>query len=185
MDEQFSELKQRMESAIEVFKKEIATLRTGRASVALLDGIKVDYYGTPTPLNQLATLSAPESRLLTVQPWDPGALPLIEKAIRASDLGLTPNNDGKMLRLSIPMMTEERRRELVKHLKKRTEECRVAIRNVRRDGNEELKARQKNKQITEDDLFKTQEKVQKLTDQFINQVDDVAAQKEKEILEIS
>lgn len=185
MDDVYAETEKKMGSSIDTFQKEIGSLRTGRASVSLLDSIKAEYFGAPTPLNQLATLAAPESRLLTIQPWDPGALPSIEKALQSSDLGLTPNNDGKLIRINIPMMTEERRKELVKLLKKMAEECKVAIRNVRRDGNEKLKGRQKSKEITEDDLHKAQDKVQKITDSFVGRVDTIADAKEKEILEIS
>ncbi len=173
----------RMDKAIEAFEKDLAHVRTGRASAALLEGITVDYYGTTMPLNQVASISVPESRLITVQPWDNNILGDIEKAILASDLGLTPSNDGKIIRVSVPPLTEERRKELVKLIKKMAEDCRVAIRNVRRDAIEKLKAQKKDKAISEDEMYKLQDEVQKLTDKHIKQVEEVLAKKEKEIME--
>ncbi len=173
----------RMDKAIEAFEKDLAHVRTGRASAALLEGITVDYYGTSMPLNQVASISVPESRLITVQPWDNNILGDIEKAILASDLGLTPSNDGKIIRVSVPPLTEERRKELVKLIKKMAEDCRVAIRNVRRDAIEKLKAQKKDKAISEDEMYKLQDEVQKLTDKHIKQVEEVLAKKEKEIME--
>jgi ribosome recycling factor len=184
IDEIFEDLKDRMGKSIESLKREYSRLRTGRASISLLDGIRVSYYDTPTPLNQMASLAVPEPRLLVIQPWDKTAIEDIEKAILKSELGLTPINDGKVIRISIPPLTEERRKELVKVARKMSEENKVAIRNIRRDANEMLKDLKKEKEITEDDLYRSQEEVQKTTDQFITQVDELCAAKEKEILEI-
>ena len=184
IDEIFEDLKDRMGKAIESLKREYSRLRTGRASISLLDGIRVSYYDTPTPLNQMASLAVPEPRLIVIQPWDKTAIEDIEKAILKSELGLTPMNDGKVIRISIPSLTEERRKELVKVARKMSEENKVAIRNIRRDANEMLKDLKKEKEITEDDLYRSQEEVQKATDQFISQVDELCAAKEKEILEI-
>jgi len=175
---------EKMQHSIELFKKELASIRTGRASLALLDGIKVDYYGTPTPLGQVATLSVPESRQILIQPWEQRIIPDIEKAIMKSDLGLTPTNDGKTIRLNIPPLTEERRKELVKVIKKKAEEARVAVRNIRRDINEEIKKLEKEKHISEDDTKKSLEEVQKLTDSFIKKIDEILEHKEKEIMEV-
>ncbi|MGH7227719.1 MAG: ribosome recycling factor [Nitrospiraceae bacterium] len=175
---------QRMESAVEHLKRDLGGLRTGRASLALLDGVKVDYYGTPTPLKQVATLGIPESRLITVQPWEPPLVKEIEKALLASGLGLTPSNDGKVIRIPLPPLSEERRKELIKICKKHGEETKVHIRVVRRDGNEELKELQKKSTITEDDLRKAEEEIQKLTDQYVHQVDQILKKKEDEILEV-
>lgn len=174
----------RMQHTIDVLKKEFASVRTGRASLALLDGIKVDYYGTPTPLQQLATLSTPDSRQILIQPWEQKIIPDIEKAIMKSDLGLTPANDGKSIRLIIPQLTEERRKDLVKVVKKKAEEARVAIRNIRRDANEELKKLEKEKHLSEDDAKRAHDEIQKLTDSFIKKVDELLAHKEKEIMEV-
>ena len=184
VDEIFEDLKERMGKSIETLKREYSRLRTGRASISLLDGIRVSYYDTPTPLNQMASLAVPEPRLIVIQPWDKTAIEDIEKAILKSELGLTPINDGKVIRISIPPLTEERRKELVKVARKMSEENKVAIRNIRRDANEMLKDLKKEKEITEDDLYRSQEEVQKATDQFISQVDELCAAKEKEILEI-
>jgi ribosome recycling factor len=173
-----------MEKTISALDKSFTRVRTGRASVTLLDGIKVDYYGTPTPIAQVATLSVPESRLIVIAPWDATALGSIEKAIQKSDLGLTPSTDGKVIRISIPQLTEERRKELVKVVKKMAEEGKVKLRNARRDANEELKDLKKNNKMTEDELFSTQEEVQKLLDRHIEKTDKVLAAKEKEIMEI-
>jgi ribosome recycling factor len=184
VDEIFEDLKDRMGKSIESLKREYSRLRTGRASISLLDGIRVSYYDTPTPLNQMASLAVPEPRLIVIQPWDKTAIEDIEKAILKSELGLTPMNDGKVIRISIPPLTEERRKELVKVARKMSEENKVSLRNIRRDANEMLKDLKKEKEITEDDLFRSQEEVQKATDQFISQVDELCAAKEKEILEI-
>ncbi|MBI3599323.1 MAG: ribosome recycling factor [Nitrospinae bacterium] len=180
----YTDTNKKMESSITVLQKELAGIRTGRASLALLDGVKVDYYGNLTPLNQVATLSVPESRLITIQPWDVSAVPAIEKAILSSNLGLTPANDGKIIRLSIPALTEERRKELVKVVKKVAEDTKVAIRNVRRDSMEHLKALEKDKKISQDDHKKAHDEIQKITDKFIKKVDEITAKKDKEILEV-
>lgn len=180
----FEELKDNMEKGISALEKSFSKVRTGRASIALLDGIKVDYYGSATPLNQVATLSVPESRLIVISPWDSSVIGLIEKAIQKSDLGLMPSNDGKIIRLSIPALTEERRKELVKVVKKMSEESKVKIRNIRRDANEQLKELKKDNTISEDELFGHQDEVQKITNKYIEKVDQVLATKEKEIMEI-
>ncbi|MGC8736080.1 MAG: ribosome recycling factor [Dissulfurimicrobium sp.] len=182
-DAVIKDTKSRMDKAIESFQKELARIRTGRAAPALLEGIKVDYYGTLMPINQLATIAAPESRLLTIQPWDNAILGLIEKAILKSDLGLTPNSDGKMIRINIPPLNEQRRKDLVKMVKKMAEECKVAIRNIRRDMIERLKAQKKDKGLSEDDFFKLQDEIQKITDGHVKKVEDILALKEKEVLE--
>jgi len=174
----------RMDRTIEALRKEFSSIRTGRASLALLDGIMVNYYNTLTPLQQLASLSIPESRQMAIQPWDPKTIPDIEKAILKSDLGLTPMNDGKMIRMSIPLLTEERRKQLVKIVKKKAEEAKVAVRNIRRDANEELKKLEKEKHLSEDEVKKSQDEIQKITDSYITRVDDVLANKEKEIMEV-
>jgi ribosome recycling factor len=180
----FEELREEMDKAIKALEKSFQKVRTGRASVALLDGIKVEYYNVPTPLNQLATLSVPESRLIVISPWDGSIIGGIERAIMKSDLGLMPSNDGKVIRIAIPPLTEERRKDLVKVVKKMAEECKIRLRNVRRDANEQLKALKKDNEISEDDLYDSQEEVQKLTDKYIEKADGVLAAKEKEILEI-
>lgn len=174
----------KMEKTISSLKTDLNKIRTGRASLALFDDIRVDYYGTPTPLNQMATLSVPEPRLITIQPWDTSMISEIEKAILKSELGLTPASDGKIIRISIPRLTEERRKELVKIVRKMAEGAKVAIRNIRRDANEQLKGLEKNKKISKDELHQWMDKVQKSTDQYIEKVEDVLAAKEKEILEI-
>jgi ribosome recycling factor len=184
VQEIYQEVEHKMERSIAALHKDLARIRTGRASLALLDGITLDYYGTPTPLNQLATLAVPESRLITIQPWDKSQLGLIEKAIQRSDLGLTPTNDGKVIRLSIPQLTEERRKELVKQVKKIGEETKVAIRNVRREGNEGLKSQEKAKEISEDENRRGQEQIQKITDRFVAKVDEILQAKEREVMEV-
>ena len=180
----FSDLQQELDKTVTAFRKDLSKVRTGRASTALLEGIMVDYYGTPTPLNQLGNLSVPEPRLLVIQAYDRGAMGNIEKAILKADLGLTPNNDGKVIRIPIPELSEERRRELVKHVKKVAEEFRVSVRNHRRVMIDKLKEIQKGKEITEDDLKQGQERVQRLTDEFIGRVDKVLKTKEDEIMEV-
>jgi ribosome recycling factor len=176
------EMKRKMDKALEVLGQDFARVRTGRASVALLEGIKVDAYGTAMPISQVASLAAPEPRLLTVQPWDTGLLSDLEKAILRSDLGLTPSNDGKIIRIPIPPLTTERRKDLVKSVKKMTEESKVALRNLRREANEQLKELKKDKAISEDEVFKAQEEVQKATDDYIKKLDVLAQEKEKEIM---
>ncbi|MEQ8163794.1 MAG: ribosome recycling factor [Smithellaceae bacterium] len=183
-DQIFQKLQDDMEKTISALDKSFSRVRTGRASVSLLDGIKVDYYGAPTPIAQVATLSVPESRLIVITPWDVTALGAIEKAIQKSDLGLMPSNDGKIIRLSIPPLTEERRKELVKVVKKMSEEAKIKLRNARRDANEELKDAKKNNKMAEDQVFTAQDEVQKLTDAGIQKVDKILAAKEKEIMEI-
>jgi ribosome recycling factor len=178
-------VRDKMEGAVEHLRKEFSGVRTGRASLAILDNIKVDYYGTATPLRQVASLSVPESRSIAIQPWESNLVPEIEKAILASDLGLTPNNDGKIVRINIPPLTEERRKDLVKHCKKIGEDAKIIIRNIRRDGNEELKGKLKSGTLNEDALRKSQEEIQKLTDEFIRNIDEVIKHKESEILEKS
>ena len=180
----FEELNERMGKSIESLKREYSRLRTGRASVSLLDGIRVSYYDTPTPLNQMASLAVPEPRLIVIQPWDKTAIGDIEKAILKSELGLTPMNDGKVIRIAIPPLTEELRKELVKVARKMAEDNKVAIRNIRRDANDMLKDLKTEKEITEDNLYRSQDEVQKITDDFISQVDELCEIKEKEILEI-
>ena len=175
---------EKMDAAINALKKEFATIRTGRASLSLLDGIKVDCYGSITPLNQVASLAVPESRLITIQPWDPKVIENIEKAIQSSGIGLTPANDGKIIRLPVPPLTEERRKELVKLAKKMAEDSRVAIRNIRRDINDEVKKIEKEKKISEDESRKTHEDIQKTTDQYIKKIDEILKQKEQEIMEV-
>jgi ribosome recycling factor len=176
--------KSRMEKAVSDLQHEMATIRTGRASVSLLDHIRVDYYGTPTPLNQLGNLHVPEPTLITMQAWDVSQIGAIEKAIRASDLGLNPANDGKLIRIPIPPLTEERRKELVKHLHTVAEDHRVALRNIRRDGNEAVKKLFKDKKITEDDDRRAHDEIQKMTNTYMEKLDQAARNKEKEILEI-
>ena len=179
----YRDSKDNMGKVIEALKKELKRVRTGRASLSLLDGIKVDYYGTLTPLNQIATLAAPESRLITIQPWDTTVIKEIEKAVLKSDLGLTPSSDGKIIRIAIPPLTEQRRKELVKVVHKISEEYKVSVRNLRRDANELVKDIKKDGKISEDDAFKSQEKIQKITDEHIGLVDACYKEKEKEILE--
>lgn len=174
----------RMTKALEDCRRELAAVRTGRASLGLLDHLRVEYYGTPTPLNQVATLGVPEPNLLTVQPWDPALLAVIDKVIRSSDLGLNPVSDGKILRVPIPPLTEERRKELVKHLHKVLENHRTAVRNIRRDGNEELKKLLKDKKISEDDERRALEEIQKMTDDFAAKLEEQGKAKEHEILEM-
>ena len=177
------ETRERMGKTITDLENELKRVRTGRASLSLLDGIRVDYYGTQTQLHQMASLSVPESRLIVIQPWDVSAIKDIEKSILKSDLGLTPSSDGKLIRISIPPLTEERRKELVKVVSKMCEEHKIAVRNIRRDSNELLKGFKKDGDISEDDAFKGQDSVQKITDEFIAKVDEIYKEKEKEILE--
>jgi ribosome recycling factor len=183
IDSIYQDTRESMEKSIATLKKDLKRVRTGRASLSLLDGIKVDYYGTLTPLNQLATLAVPESRLITIQPWDATVIKEMEKAILKSDLGLTPSSDGKIVRIAIPPLTEQRRKELVKVVHRICEEYKVSIRNIRRDANEMVKELKKDGEVSEDDAFKSQEKIQKITDEHIKLVDDCYKEKEKEILE--
>ncbi|RSK27060.1 ribosome recycling factor [Bacillus sp. HMF5848] len=176
--------KDKMDKAIAAFSRELASIRAGRANAALLDRVSVDYYGAPTPVNQLAQISVPEARMLVITPYDKSILSEVEKAIMKSDLGLNPTNDGSLIRLAIPALTEERRRDLVKNVKKYTEDAKVAVRNVRRDANDDLKKLEKNGDITEDELRGYTEDIQKLTDDHIAKIDQVAKDKEKEIMEV-
>jgi ribosome recycling factor len=179
----YEDTSESMEKSVEALKKDLKRLRTGRASLSILDGIKVDYYGTLTPLNQMATLAVPESRLITIQPWDVSVIKDIEKSLLKSDLGLTPSNDGKIIRIAIPPLTEERRKELVKVVHKMCEDYKISLRNIRRDANELLKSMKKDGDISEDDLYKAQDQVQKITDEHIKLIDVCFKDKEKEILE--
>jgi ribosome recycling factor len=180
----FNKTNARMKKSIEALRHELSKMRTGRATVSLLDDVRVDYYGTQTPLNQMASLTVPDPRTIVIQPWDASAVPLIEKAIQKSDLGLNPANDGKLLRVPIPPLNEERRKELVKVSKKFGEECKVSVRNARRDANEELKSAKKSSDITEDEERKAHDRIQKLTDDFIKQIEDALSHKEKDIMEV-
>jgi ribosome recycling factor len=184
MEAVIKETSARMERSIEAFRKELGKVRTGRASFSLLDGVKVDYYGTPTPLQQVGTLSVPESRLITITPWDSKMIGPIEKAIQGAGLGLNPSSDGKVVRIPIPPLTEERRKELAKVVRKMSEDARVAVRNVRRESIEKLKEKEKKKEIPEDAVKRGQERIQKETDAFIRKIDDILKAKEQEILEV-
>lgn len=179
----FQDTRESMEKSIDSLKNDLTKIRTGRASLSILDNIRVDYYGTTTPLKQMASLSVPESRLITIQPWDVSIIREIEKAILKSDLGLTPSNDGKLIRIAIPPLTEERRKQLVKVVLKKSEEHKIAVRNIRRESNEMLKDLKKDGDIAEDDAFKAQDQIQKITDEHIRLIDEVCKEKEKEILE--
>ncbi|KJE27118.1 ribosome recycling factor [Geobacillus thermoleovorans] len=176
--------KEKMDKAVQAFTRELASIRAGRANAGLLEKVTVDYYGVPTPINQLASISVPEARLLVIQPYDKSAIKEMEKAILASDLGLTPSNDGSVIRLVIPPLTEERRRELAKLVKKYSEDAKVAVRNIRRDANDELKKLEKNGEITEDELRSYTDEVQKLTDDHIAKIDAISKEKEKEVMEV-
>jgi ribosome recycling factor len=184
IDDVLADAKDRMGKAVEALRKELATIRTGRAHPGLIEHLRVDYYGAPTPLNQISTIGVPEPRLLTIQPWDRQGLGAIEKAIHKSDLGLNPINDGNIIRLVIPQLTEERRKELVKVVHKKVEEGRVAVRNVRRDCHDELRRLQKEKAISEDSQYRGQEELQKLTDEFIQEIERVGEEKEAELLAV-
>lgn len=184
IDDVLADAKDRMGKAVEALRKELATIRTGRAHPGLIEHLRVDYYGAPTPLNQLATINVPEPRLLTIQPWDQQSLGAIEKAILKSDLGLNPSNDGNIIRLVIPQLTEERRKELAKVVRKKVEEGRVAVRNVRRDRHDELRRLQREKEISEDAQYLAQEELQKLTDGFIQEVERVGEEKEADLLAV-
>ncbi len=184
IDDVKQDTENKMKKSLDALKRELQTIRTGRASPALIEPLKVDYYGAPTPLQQIATIAAPEPRLLTIKPFDPSSISAIEKAILKSDLGLTPANDGKMIRLSIPSLNEERRRDLTKVVHKHAEEAHVALRNLRRDALKDLEEMEKEKMISEDQHFKGKEELQKLTDKYIAEVDQVAKKKEAEIMEV-
>lgn len=184
LDELLIEVDDRMQKSVEVLKKELSALRAGRANPALLERVMVDYYGTPTPLNQVGNIGVPEPRLLVIQPWDRSLIPAIEKAILKSDLGINPSSDGNVVRIAIPQLTQDRRKELVKIVKKRTEDARVAIRNIRRDVMEDFKAQEKKGEISEDVLHRGQDSLQKLTDSTVKGIDKIAEAKEKEIMEV-
>jgi ribosome recycling factor len=179
-----AQAKTRMEKAVEDFRRDLAGVRTGRANVALLDSIRVDYHGTPMPINQLGTMNVPDPQMIVISPWDPGAVALIDKAIRTSDLGLNPTNDGKVVRVPIPSLTEERRKELVKHVHKVLEEHRTAVRNIRRDIKEAVEKLEKEKKISEDEKKRSLEELEKLTHSETKKIEDLSAAKEKEVLEI-
>jgi len=175
---------EKMEQTLNVFRKDLAAMRTGRASVSIVESISVDYYGTPTPVSQVAAITVPESRMIVIQPWEQRLIPEIEKAIMTSSLGLMPSNDGKIIRVPVPSLTEERRRDIVKTVKKMAEDARVAVRNIRRDANDEIKKTGKDASISEDEIRKSQDELQKLTDQYIHKVDEVLKKKEQEIMEV-
>ncbi len=180
----YTSLKERMEKSIGAYTEKLSEIRAGRANPAILNKVKIDYYGTPTPINQVAGISVPEARLIVIQPWDLSVLKEIEKAILASDIGLNPNNDGKVIRLAFPELNEERRKELVKEIKKIAEEAKVAVRAIRRDGIDEAKAKQKNSEITEDELKSAETEIQKITDKYVEEVDKILANKETEIMSV-
>ena len=180
----YSELKNRMEKGINAYNERLAEVRAGRANPAILNKVKIDYYGTPTPINQVAGISVPEARLIVIQPWDASILKDIERAILAADIGINPNNDGKVIRLAFPELTEERRKEIVKEVKKMAEEAKVGIRAIRRDGIEEAKKEQKDGEMTEDELKHAEEEIQKLTDKAIEEIDKILESKEKEVMSI-
>ena len=180
----YTNIKEKMEKSINVYNEKLSEVRAGRANPAILNKVKIDYYGTPTPINQVAGVSVPEARLIVIQPWDVSVLKEIEKAILASDIGINPNNDGKVIRLAFPELTEERRKDLVKDIKKMAEEAKIAIRAIRRDGIEEAKAEQKDGNITEDELKQAENEIQKLTDKSVEEIDKILANKEKEVMSV-
>ena len=183
-DDVFGSAEHRMKRAVEILQRDFSNIRTGRASPTLLERVQVDYYGTPTPINNLATVSVPEPRLLVIQPWDRTVLPSIERAIQKSDLGLNPSSDGTVIRLAIPQLNEERRRDLVKQVHRRAEEGRVAVRNIRREAHDELKKQEREHAISQDELKRAVDRLQKLTDSHVAQVDEIAKRKEQEVLEV-
>jgi len=184
MQETLEDCRERMDKALKGLEKDFAKLRTGRASTTLVEDISIDYYGTSTPLNQLASLSTPDSRTIAIQPWDRNSFADIEKAIIKSDLGLNPVNDGKLIRINIPPLTEDRRKEMFKKAKKMAEDAKIVVRNIRRDENDDLKKKKNNKDLTEDEMHKGQEEVQKITDEYVEKIQETLDQKEKEIMEI-
>ena len=184
MEQLFNDLERKMKNAIEVLKKEFQKVRTGRANPAILDNVMVDYYGTPTPVNQVGNVSVPDPQMITISPWEKKMLSEIEKAIQKADLGLTPQNDGNIIRLPIPPLTEERRKEMVKQIKKIGENAKIPIRNVRREGNDLLKKMEKDKEISQDDQKQQMDKVQELTDKYVKSVDELMGEKEKELMEV-
>jgi ribosome recycling factor len=177
-------MSEKMDKAIESLKKDLAAVRTGRASLSIFDHVLVDYFGTPTPINHVATLSVPESRLITIQPWDPKVIVDIERAIQKSDLGLNPSNDGKIIRIAIPSLTEERRKQIVKQVHKRGEEAKITLRNIRRNGNDEMKKIEKEEHVSEDATKRAIDEIQKITDSFIKNVDEIVSHKETEVMEV-
>ena len=180
----YTNIKEKMEKCINVYSEKLSEVRAGRANPAILNKVRIDYYGTPTPINQVAGVSVPEARLIVIQPWDMSILKEIEKAILASDIGINPNNDGKVIRLAFPELTEERRKDLAKEIRKIAEEAKVSIRAIRRDGIDEAKAKQKNSEITEDELKSAETEIQKITDKYIDEIDKILADKEKEIMSV-
>lgn len=184
VNEVLDEARASMDKAVKALRKEMSKIRTGRASTSLLDDVMVDYYGVPTPLSQVATLSVPEARMITVQPWEKNLLPDIEKAIFKADVGLTPSSDGILIRLPVPALTEERRRDMVKVIKRMAEDAKISVRNARRDANETLKMLEKEKEITEDDLKRSEKEVQQLTDEFVSTIEEVVQNKEQEVMEV-
>lgn len=180
----YASIKEKMEKSINVYSEKLSEVRAGRANPAILNKVKIDYYGTPTPINQVAGVSVPEARLIVIQPWDVSVLKEIEKAILASDIGINPNNDGKVIRLAFPELTEERRRDLVKDIKKMAEEAKIAIRAIRRDGIEEAKSKQKEGEMTEDELKQAENEIQKLTDKSVEEIDKILENKEKEVMSV-
>ena len=184
IDDALLDATERMEKAAEALRRDLATIRTGRASPALVEHMKVDYYGTPTPLNQLATISTPEARLIVIQPWDRGSIGAVEKAILKSDIGLNPSNDGTVIRLAIPQLTEERRRDIAKQVRKRVEEARVEVRNIRRDCHDHIRRLEHEHEISQDDLHRAETDLQKLTDDHVKEIDKVGHEKEEEVLAV-
>ncbi len=184
IDDALLDATDRMEKALEAFQRDLATVRTGRASPALVEHLKVDYYGTPTPLNQLATISTPEARLIVIQPWDRGSIGAVEKAILKSDLGLNPASDGTVIRLAIPQLTEERRRDIAKQIRKRTEDARIAVRNIRRDCHDSIRRLEHDHEISKDDLHRSENELQKLTDDHVKEIDKIGHEKEEEVLSV-
>ena len=180
----YEEIEERMKKAVSVLEEQLSSVRAGRANPKILDKVLVEYYGVPTPINQVANIMVPEARMIAIQPWDASILKEVEKAIQIADLGINPNNDGKVIRLIFPELTEERRKELVKDVKKMSEDSKIAIRNIRRDGIEDFKDKQKASEITEDDLHKAEEDIQKLTDKYIGKIEEAVENKEKEIMSI-
>jgi ribosome recycling factor len=175
---------EKMDKAIEALKRELAGIRTGRASLSIFDGITVNYYDVPTPINQVSTMSIPESRLITIQPWDPKMIPEIERAILKSDLGINPTSDGKIIRIAIPQLTEERRKQIIKHVHKRVEESKISIRNIRREFNDEVKKLEKDEHLSEDETKRTMDEVQKLTDSYIGRAEEIKTHKDAELMEV-
>jgi len=178
------DLKKQMKKTLEHYREELRSVRTGRASVTMFDNVKVNYYGTPTPVSQVATLQAPDARLVTIQPWDPNMIAEIEKAIQSSNMGFNPSNDGHIIRVPVPQLTEERRKEIMKMVKKMSEDAKIAIRNERRNGNEEIKKLEKEKDISEDDAKKAMQQIQDLTDEYIKKIDELTSKKEDEVMQI-